>query len=160
MWHKMREVTPFHTTGSVSLLLLAWAAFTITVRSLHFAFQMLFAGQSPRAIIPDCLQFTFSTSTPNVFHFVLASPFLHSWMTIRGMVPAEARLTSYLHVIRGGHSTSIPAVQQMQQWWKNMPRRGIPVNVCSGRPVICYYHFTCLLWWRLKTLVSTKKKSN
>lgn len=124
MWHKMREATPFHTIGSAFLQLLAWAAFTTKARCLHFVFQMLFAGQSSRTITPDCLQFTFYTSTPNIFHFVLASPFLHSWMTIRGKAPAEACLTSYLHVITGGHSTSIPAVPQMQQRWKTCPEVG------------------------------------
>lgn len=124
MWHKMNEVTPFHTIRSFSFQLLAWAAFTTTVRSLHFVLQILFAGQFSRDIIPDCLQFIFYTSTPNVFYIVLASRFLHSWMTIRGMVPAEACLTSHLHVITGGHSTSTPAVPQMQQWWKTCPEVG------------------------------------
>lgn len=95
-----------------------------SVRSLHFVFQMLFGGQSCGAIIPYCLQFTFYTSIPNVFHFVLASPFLHSWMTTRGMVPEKACLTSYLHVITGGHSTSIPTAPKMQQWWKTWPEVG------------------------------------
>lgn len=40
MWHKMREEAPFHTTGSLSLQLLAWVVFTTTVRSLHFVFQL------------------------------------------------------------------------------------------------------------------------
>lgn len=153
MCHKMREVTPFHTRGSVSLQLLAQAIFTTTIRSLHFVFQMLFAGQFSRAITLDCLQFIFDTSTPNVFHFVLASLFLHGWMTTTGMVTAEACLTSYLHVITGGPSTSIPAAPQMQQWWKTCPEAG-----SLWTSVICCYRFTYLLWWHWKTPVSTKKK--
>lgn len=158
MWQKMRELTPFHTIWSVSLQLLAWAAFTTTVRSLHFVFQVFLAGQPSRVIIPDCLQFTFYTSTPNVFHFLLASSFLHSWMTIRGMVPAEACLTSYLHVITGGHSTSIPAVPQTQQWWKTYqkwdPCECLPRQACD---LLLSFHM--LIMTTLKNSSEHKKET-
>lgn len=133
LWHlhwadvAQNGVTPFHTIESVSLQLLAWAAFTIPVSQsdLCILFSKCYLLVSPVELLSNtACSFTFYTSKPNVFHFVLASAFLHSWMTTRGMVPEEAFLTSYLHVITGGHSTSIPAKPEMQQWWKTCPEVG------------------------------------
>lgn len=129
-----------YTTESVSLQLQPQAAFTTIVRALHLFSKCYLLGSSLKLLSQTACSLPFTHLQQNFFCFISAQ--LND-LQRNGSGRSMPDFFSPCHYRRTQHKYTCCATTATLI--KNMPRNGLSLNICTGRPVTCYYNFMWFL---------------